>query len=584
MKTELEKTNERAIEVNEKVVAVNENLTTALNETVKSIDELKVSNDAQQGAVNRLAQTVIDYSVARMQALKQKVEQSGPIVRYSDQVDRPEIKQVISQSTTKVNAKPVISDEAKSGKSDTKFKRDGSHESSGVVGAIGKMGMDIARSISTAAKDFTGNIVDTLGSEILPLYPQLKNAVTTVGSGVMNAAKTGYSAFKRVPNDEGKPDKKTVERNETKSVFERITNNGVQREKTTKVLAIQQAHRDHKLLKKVDDIYDFMKLRALFDILKFATIGAFFSGIGGLVTTIVTVLSGLAVFFKDKLFKLFEGMSGKLSEMITGLKDFGKKAVDGAKELVNDVKKKLGFSGKDEKKFELDKDGKPKLDKNGKPIESKPVVNTDGKQSKFNKEVQPEIKSTNAKTVAGDALETAGKAGKGIAGEAVSASAEVAGAASKSGIAGEIMSVFGTIGTSMSKLAGLMMRGLGVAGWAYTGYEVNAAVADVDSHPESVKRANRYLAGSGSMDDPMMMQAGIEPMSERMEETEQQVSKAKEEKEQRKEQRQAASHSSVVNAPVNNIQNNTTHSSTPFPFAPDSIGGGFSLPYGMQRR
>lgn len=583
MKTELEKTNERAIEVNEKVVAVNENLTTALNETVKSIDELKVSNDAQQGAVNRLAQTVIDYSVARMQALKQKVEQSGPIVRYSDQVDRPEIKQVVSQGTAKVNAKPAISDEAKSGKSDTKFKRDGSHESSGVVGAIGKMGMDVARSISTAAKDFAGNIVDTLGSEILPLYPQLKNAVTTVGSGVMNAAKTGYSAFKRVPNDEGKSDKKTVERNETKSVFERITNNGVQREKTTKVLAIQQAHRDHKLLKKVDDIYDFMKLRALFDVLKFATIGAFFSGVGGLITTIVTVLSGLAVFFKDKLFKLFEGMSSKLSEMISGLKDFGKKAVEGAKELVNDVKKKLGFSGKDEKKFELDKDGKPKLDKNGKPIESRPVENTDGKPSKFNKEVQPEIKTT-AKTVAGEAVETAGKAGKGIAGEAVSKGAEIAGNASKSGIAGEIMSVFGTIGTSMSKLAGLMMRGLGVVGWAYTGYEVGEAVADVDSHPESVKRANRYLASSGSMDDPTMMQAGIEPMGERMEEADQQVSKAKEEKEQRKEQRQAASHSSVVNAPVNNIQNNTTHSSTPWPFAPDGVGSGFSLPYGMQRR
>lgn len=555
LSTAISQPNEDQIAAQELVAETAEKQVTASKSQTSATDENTL-------AVRELVSTMIAEATSRRDMIRQKIENQQPIVRYSEQAEqKPEVAEKI--------ATPIVKEEIKAAKPEksesSKFKREKPETS--VVSAIGTMGLEIAKGIRDAAKDFTQGIADTVGNEIIPLYPQLKQAVTTVSDSVVKAAKIGGSAFIRK-----KEDKKPAVSTESKSMFERVVTSTNSSEKVVKINEIKQAHRDHKLLKKVDDIYDFMKIKALIDVLGNVKFMAVLAGIG------MNLITGFGLFAEGGLiYKMWDGIkstmtsAGKvLSDMWEGIKKWLDGMKNGVTKLAGEAvdKVKSGYqTAKDfifgeEPKPMIDKDGKPVIGEDGKPKFSKQVQNTEGSVSKFEKTVSSDsVRSSTMNTVEKvgvEATETGAKsAGKSLLAEGIS--------------------------SIMSGLKSLM-KGLGPLAGLFAIEDVAMAASYATGQGEEFEKVNERRYSKQGLDDVRRVQAGLPPASQMLDMTDEQVKKAEKAAVERREQMmlQAQKASVIGSGNTTVINNNSSVASRPFSFAPDELIQ--HQRYGIQQR
>lgn len=501
--------------------------------------------------------------MSRREQLRQKIEQQAPIVRYSDEAEqKPEVKEVVQA------VKPAQKIEPE--KTDKKFKRKEPDGSTSLVRAIGNMGLEVAKGIRDAAKDFSMNIVDTVGNEIMPLYPQLKQAVGTVTEGVTKAAKIGYSAFTRVP------EKKATDtvRTKTDSKFERLVTSTSNTEKISKWTETKQAHRDHKLYGVVKDTHDLIRDKMLIDLLTNSKVLLGLAAIG------TNLLTGFGLFsasgFIGKMFSglwdSIKGIGTKISDMWDGIKKWLDSMKEGAKKIAGEAvdtvksgyKKAKDFIFGSEPEPVLDREGKPVIGEDGKPKMKMSVEKIDGQPSKFGKQVKPE----NVKVDTPSAKPSAGaKAGTEIAGEAV-----------EKGAASEAVKFITDGLGSMFKGIMTLLKGISLP------FDIEllaGAVSYATGKGEEYEKVNERRYSRQGLNDVNNIQRGLPMASDQVEVSEAQKQQAEKQAEQRREStRIKAQQAMMVNAPT--TVTNNIHQAEPFRFPLDSQLE--ARPYGIQAR
>ncbi|GCF92093.1 hypothetical protein [Shewanella sp. M-Br] len=272
-------------------------------------------DDAVEGLV--LVAELSEKQLNRLKKIEQILSQQSEIIRFSK--DNPDkVKQVDTITNNVTNnvvqsqsqSKPMPKGSGSSPDSG-KFKREPT---------IRDVGAAVGKSIVEASAHASSNVINQLGTEIVPFFNEGKEALKTVASGVVTAGRIGKSMFEREPtitNTNTITNSKETVTNST-SMFQKISKTEKIRDTKLRFREHKVDHQQKKLYDKVDGIHDMMRLNMLFklkDLLPSFGVISKLLGAGGIISGVL----GSIVMFKDKLGGLFVGLKDSIGKITTNI-------------------------------------------------------------------------------------------------------------------------------------------------------------------------------------------------------------------------------------------------------------------------